>query len=168
MDSNIANPTVISQSSELEEDQNNIKIFTLGFLGVVFSFVAVNFFNRFLLTISYSDFWWSIFFGVIFVILTILQSAFIKSSSKVNLIVFLEVLVPLCLFYRSLYPRPSIALVFGALLFLFFLSLGTNHGAKLLKNSVRVDFILTSRMVIPKAVSAILIFLSASFYVNYC
>ncbi len=161
------NPTVISQSTELEEDRSPLKILLLAFFGVAFSFFMAYFFNKFLLVVNYPDLLWSVFFGGAFIVFTILQVCFIKSLTKLNLIVFFETLAAVAIFYKLLYPRPPLSLVSGALLFLFFLGLGVNHGLKLLENSVRVKFILTAKMIIPKAVTAILIFLTAMLYLNY-
>ncbi len=161
------NPTVISQSTELEEDRSLFKILILALFGAALSFGTVYFFNKFLLITDFRDLLWSVFTGGAFIIFTILQVCFIKSLIKLNLIVFFETLAAIAIFYTRLYPHPPLPLVLGAILFLFFLGLGVNHGLKLLENSVRVKFILTAKMIIPKVVTALLILLTAVLYLNY-
>lgn len=161
------NPTIISQSQELEADRNPLKIIILAVVGMTLSFAAVYFFNRFLLTAGYGDFFRSFLFGGGFLVLTVLQVFTIKSLTKLNFILFLEVLSALAIFYPYFYPQISIPLVAAGFLFFFFLSLGASQGLKLLGNSVKIQSILTAKMIIPKAVTGLLIFLSVILYLDY-
>ncbi len=161
------NPQIISQAKELEEDRNTFKIFLLAVLGVIFIFTAVSTFNLFITTASGSYFLWAIVSSVLFLTLTVLQVFFIKSGVKLFFILFFESALTLIIFYKYLYPKPSLILLSAPILLFIFLALAVNHGSKILSNSIKIHFIPVARTIIPKAVTGLLLFLVILVYLNY-
>lgn len=157
----------MSQSRELEEDRSVIKILILGLVGITLSYFTVYFFNKFLNSVHSSDILLSVIFAFSFSVFTIIQVFLIKSLSKINLIVFLETLAALAVFYPRFYPQTSWILLGAGFILFLFLSLGVGQGVKFLENSIKIKYTLTAKLVIPKVVTGLLIFLSVIFYLNY-
>jgi hypothetical protein len=158
---------VISQSKEPEIDRSLLKIIFLGFFTVGFVFLAVYFFSQYLLLGWLRFFWGTIAAAAAALSLNILNVFFVKSRAKLNLIIFLESLAPLVIFWNKIYPTPSKVLLGGAAVFFVFLLIGASRSAKLLANGLKIQFWFTAKPFLTKAVSGFLIFLSVIFYLYY-
>jgi hypothetical protein len=158
---------IISQSREEEVDQSLLKIIFLGFLSAVFFGAAVYCFNIFLVTAQYLYFWISFFSGGFFVALAVLNSIFIKSNGRLQLITLTETLVAIGIFYQRLYPNISWVLIGAAAVFFVLIFIASGRGMKVLTNSVKIHFLEVAKVVAPKIMTAFLIFLSVVVYLNY-
>lgn len=158
---------IISQAKEPEADRNLSKIIFLGIFSVVSSFLTVYCFNRFLTANSYPFLFWSLFFSWLFIVLLILESLFIKSIWRLNLIIFFSTLSTLFGFYSKIFSKTSTPLLIAAALFFFFIAMAVNRGFKLRANLMKIDFFIFARTVIPKATTAILVFWCFLVYLNF-
>lgn len=161
------NPTIISQSKEAEEDRSIWKIIVLAIVGAGLIFGATYFFNTFLLTANYRILLLSSILGGGFFIVTVLETLFIKSRFKIGVIMLLNSIVPLAVFYPELYPNPSVILLTGSLLLFVFLIFAVTNALKMLSNSLKIRFFSISKAVLSKAVTGLLIFLSVVLYLQY-
>ncbi|MCP6719868.1 MAG: hypothetical protein KJI72_00895 [Patescibacteria group bacterium] len=161
------NPTVISQSKESEEDRSLWKIIILVLFGAGFIFATTYFFNKFLLTADYSRLFFSLLFGGGFLVVMILQIFFIKGRFNMVVVMFLQGITPLIVFYSRIYPSPSLVLIAGSLIFFIFLVFAAVRGQRVLSNSLEIKFFFTARSILPRAVTGLLIFLTIVFYLNY-
>ena len=158
---------IISQAKEPEADRNLIKIIFFGILSIASSFLTIYCFNRFLSTNSYPFLFWSFLFSWFFVVLIILEVLFIKSVFKLNLIILLASLATLFGFYSKIFVNTSSLLLIAAAIFFIFLIMAANRGFKLRTNLIKIDFFLFARAVIPKTITAILIFWCFLIYLNF-
>lgn len=161
------NPKIISQSQELETDKSLLKIFFLGVLAALFSFSAIYSFNQFLLTSRFGYLGWSLVTSTGFLVMVILEVLFIKSLAKLNLLIFLQSVAPLLVFSARLFPKPSYLLLSGAGIFFLLLMMITSQGVRLIANSVKIRFFGLADIILPKAVTALLVFMSVILYLNY-
>lgn len=158
---------VTSQSKEAEIDRSPVKIVLLGVFGVGMSLLVTHFFRSFLATMLPSDFLIWLFAVAAFLIAVALQMVFVKSGGKLSFMMFLNGIAPLAFFTSSLFPNPSVPLLIGAGLFILFLVIGAERGWRILSEGMVVRFGLAVRNMLPKAVTGMLIFLSAVSYLSY-
>lgn len=160
-------PVVISQSSEPEIDKSLPKIIILAIFGIGLSVLSTYFFSEFLVDASLNNFFgW--FFSIIgFFVFVILEAFFVKSSSKIFCIMFLQGVAPLSIFWNNLYPEPLISLLVGGFIYAMFLMISASRGLSILRNSVSIKFFFVSRNMLPKMITGALIFMSIITYASY-
>ncbi|MFA6407173.1 MAG: hypothetical protein WCV80_00505 [Candidatus Paceibacterota bacterium] len=160
-------PQIISQSRIEEADYSAIKIIALALAGIAASVVAVYEIDQFLITFQYAFLWFGLAAFLIFFVVTILHTFFIKHFSIIWGIVFVETLLPLILFAPRISAQFSYALFAGFVVFLFFSITSIMQGRALLKNSVKIRFFQVAKAVTPKLVTGALILASVLFYTEY-
>jgi len=162
------NPAVISQSVEPETDRSILKLVMLGIVGIVSSFFAFYFFNKFLLTADYNFLLWSALIGIFLGVQVILNAFFIKKRSIAKTILFLEALAPLFLFSARIFsPVPSYSLLIAAALFFLFVSRGFSRGHNAVKNGLKIKFFEVAKIITSKFFTGFIIFLSILVYAHY-
>ncbi|MEK7464381.1 MAG: hypothetical protein AAB617_01235 [Patescibacteria group bacterium] len=161
------NPTIISQSKEAEEDRGWFKITLFALLGILSVYAGSYFFNEFLITALYSRFFASVLFFVLFLAFVVLYPFIIKSGVKKGLILLLQAIAALSVFFDRLYPVPNYILLGAGLVLCLFLLSGINRSSQILNNSLSIKFLSATKAGLPKMVTGLLIFLSVLFYLNY-
>ncbi|MFH1162252.1 MAG: hypothetical protein V1696_03185 [Candidatus Jorgensenbacteria bacterium] len=159
--------TVISQSTEEEIDRSVGKVLTLALVGAVLSVITAYAVQLFLTTAETRYLVGGLVAGFFFFIELILESFFVKNRALLKVIAVFQGVVPLVLFSGHLYPVPSIPLIAGVVLMAAFLAGGAGHGAHVLKNSMKVQFVTVTRAFLSKLLTGVLIFVSVLFYLNY-
>lgn len=160
-------PVIISQSREAEVDRSILKIILLAVFGIGLNILAAYMFLQFLSDLKASNFLGWLFVFLCFLILVVLETFFIKSFAKLQVIMFLHGIAPLSLLFSQLYPKPSVLILIGGALFAFFLMEGAGRGWKLLTNSLVIKFSQIARNILPKAIVGALVFASILTYVYY-
>ena len=160
-------PDIIKQSREDERDQSIIKIAVLLFFALLFSVGTIFFFFQFLDTARIPFLFLSLGTAILTLGATLLNAILIKNEIVVSIIALAQGIVPLVLFGDRIYPTPSFVLLGGALLFGILLLLASLRGAHALKQLTSVRFFQVSHIVVPRAITALLIFLSVLVYLAY-
>ncbi|MEK7513210.1 MAG: hypothetical protein AAB601_03340 [Patescibacteria group bacterium] len=160
-------PVIVSQSKEAEADTSIVKLTVLGLFGAAANFLAVYEADRFFVSANGGYAWGAVAAGVFFGIFAVLASVFVKNRSLLKSIVFLWSVIPLVLFTEHLLPEPSLILIGAAIVTGGLAAAATARGAKFLAESVEVQFFGVAKNVLPKAVTAFLLMVSALGYLNY-
>ncbi|MDI6734141.1 MAG: hypothetical protein QMD50_01440 [Patescibacteria group bacterium] len=169
MNQNSQNPTIISQSKEIEVDQSFYKIVILGVFAAGLNVAGVYFFNQFLITAESGNLILSLIAGILFLALIILQVFLIKSRFRLGLLMFVEAFAPVVLFYSrfTVFNEIPFPLVIGAVIFFVFLCVASMRGHRTLANSLKIKFWVVAKSVTPKATSGLLLFFAVLIYLNY-
>ncbi len=160
-------PTITSQATEAEVDRNNLKITILGILGIGASILAARIFMALLADLRTDYF---VVWGVsvcVFITLLMLQTIFIKSRTKLQMLMFLQGIAPAVLLFEYFYPAVSFPLFIGIFLSCFFYMIAANRGWTILANSLNIKFSFIAKNTIPKALTGVLIFSSLFAYTYY-
>jgi len=160
-------PTIISQSGAVETDQNFYKVIIFGVIIVLLGIAGVYCFNQFLITAESANFVLSLVASIIFLALVVLQVFFVKSRTRLIFLLFIEAIAPLVIFYSHFLSGFPLPLLIGFGLFFVFLCLGIIRGRRILANSLKVNFWIVAKSVIPKATSGLLLFFAILVYLNY-
>ena len=99
----IQNPTIISKAKDAEEDRSILKISILALFGAGFIFAAGHFFNTALLSPTRLQLFLSIFFSVGFLVITALQSAFVKHRGLFLCLALFDSVALLAAFYEIIF-----------------------------------------------------------------
>ncbi len=159
---------ILKQSKEPEEDRSPTKALILFFLGIASSVGVFYFFTRFIISLTFFDFFGFFLSLVLFLILSSLIVVFIKSSKWLKIITGIISLAPLVfVFGNHLYPKTSYTLLTGGFIFLFFYLLGTSQGHRYLQNGLKFRFFKFLHQVFPKVFLGLLIFLMLILYFGY-
>ena len=157
----------VSKVSEIEKDKSILKIVILAVFGIAITALSVFFFGNFLMKLNPGDLIFWFVFSLFSISLLILQASFVKSAFWLKCIAFLHGIVPLFVFWKNIYPNPSIPLITGSVVFGLLLASAASKGRKIAMNGFSLKVSLVARNTIPRAVSALLIFLSIITYVSY-
>jgi len=161
------NPEIVRQAREDERDQSIIKITLLSLFAFLFSFGTIFFFVQFL-EAARLPFLLLAFGGAVFALgMTLLNAVLIKNEIVVGIVALVQGFIPLALFGERIYPNPSLVLLGGSLLFGILLLLASLRGARALKQLMSVRFFQVSHIVTPRAITALLLFLSVLIYLAY-
>lgn len=160
-------PTITSRSNEAEIDRNNLKIAILALVGVAASVFSAMVFLEVLsnLRVDYFLAWAGIV--VLFMMLVMLQTVFIKSQGKLQAIMFLQGIAPAVVVLEYIFPVVSAPVFAGLFAFSIFLMAGANRGWQILGNSLSIKFSFIAKNTLPKAITGILIFSSLLAYTHY-
>lgn len=158
---------VISESREAETDRSVWKIILLGLLGIAASVASVAGFGRILSGLNYFYFWPTLIAFTLFVVFSILQIFLVKGLGKLAIIVFLESVAPLALFWDKLSPHFPVFLTLGSAVLFIFLFAAARRGRKVLENSIEMNFFETSKSFLSKITTGFLIMFSVLLYLNY-
>lgn len=109
----------------------------------------------------------AVVFSIGFLVVILLYIFFLHNKRVTVLLALLVSFAPLVLFHSKFGILPSIALVMGSLVFFAFLVLGIRRGKVVLRNSVKVKFLLVARPALPKIITGLLLFLMVVFYLSY-
>ena len=146
-------------TTEAEIDKSRPKIIALAVIGMIFSFSFGYFLKLFILESRQDYFFFSLaaFFG--FLTFFLLNAFFIKSASRLSLIIFLESLALLAAFFDKL----SMTLAAGALLsFLFFL-LAWQSGRSELGSALKIRFWRVGKRILPKVIAGLALFIGVAY-----
>jgi hypothetical protein len=156
-------PVMIGQIvSEAEIDRSLIKIILVGILTIAASFGFAYFFNLSLITLQFRFLPLTIILAVAVLVLIILSIFYIKSFAKLTAIVFLSGVAVLAIFYPDF---PLLAIIGSAVFFIILLS-AYRRGSRMISNSLRLRFFLVAVSIVPRAVTAFLLFAALVFF-NY-
>lgn len=160
-------PTITSHATEAEIDRNNIKIFILAALGIGASMLSARIFMAFLSDIR-TDYFavWAVSVCV-FVTFIMLQTMFVKSQTKLQVIMFLQGIAPTAVLFKYLYPSVSLSLFMGIFASAVFYMIAAHRGWTILANSLSIKFSFIARNTIPKAMTGLLIFSALFSYAYY-
>jgi hypothetical protein len=162
-----ANPTVIRQSEESEEDRSFWKVLILAALGAAGAFFSFFLFDKFLVEGNLVRLLGSVIFATIFLSFFILQVLFTKSRAKIIFLGFVQAFAPIFLFTDHLYPVPSILLITAFAVFFILLVAGAVRGERELANSLNIKFFSVAKGIVSRAVAGMLIAFSVILYLAY-
>lgn len=142
--------------NEVEIDRSLVKIIILAIIGIIFSFFFGYFLKLFIIENRWDFFISSFSFALGFLTIFFLNVFFIKNFSRSALIIFLESLAFLSVFYDWLSPK-----IIGAAFLSFLILLwGDYAGKEELKNMLKIKFWRVGKKVLPKAITALALFSS--------
>lgn len=160
-------PQIVSQAQFEETDYSAAKIVLFALMSIVSGMAMVYEFDQFLLTSQYAFLLFSIVAACAFVVMNVLNAFFLKRLSIVWGVVFLESVGPLALFAARMDGAVPYALLAGFAALLFFVFSGIARGKGILKNSIKIKFFQTARVITPRLVTGILIIASVIAYTEY-
>lgn len=160
-------PVIISQSREAEVDRSILKILLFAFFGIGLNVLSVYLFTQFLLTLTLRNFLSWFITAIVFFVFVVLQTIFIKSFAKLQLVMFLHGIAPVSLFLSNIYPNTSMVIVIGVVVFALSLMNSSGRGLKMLANSLTIKFFQIARAILPRAMTGMLLFLSLLTYFYY-
>lgn len=160
-------PIVMARTTEAEVDRSILKIVLIALAGAGLSLLSVKLFLNFAFNIRPEFLFLWLASAIAFLVVILLETLFVKSSAKLFGIMFVQAIIPLGLFWESVYPSVSIPLLIGFILFLFFLAFGSHKGWRFLSESTAIRFSFMSKIVLPKAILGMMIFLMSVLYVQY-
>jgi len=148
--------------SEAEIDRSIVKIILIGFFIIAACFGFAYFLNLFFKTLQFGFLLLGLALAVLALILIILSVFYIKSFNKLAAITFLSALLSLAVFY----PDFSNLIIISAFVLFIFLLLAYYRGFKLINNLIQLRFFLVASSILPKALTAFVIFAIIVFF-NY-
>ncbi len=164
---NLLNKTTMEEA--VESDRSIYKIIVLAALGIISSFIFGYFLKLFISDGRFNFLLFSFLGATGFLIVFLLNVFFVKSASKIKLIIFLESLAFLAgaliapfasLSATVFYNKSSINIAIGALAS-FLIFLWANHGGRTeLNEMLKIRFWRICKKVIPKAIMALALFAS--------
>lgn len=160
-------PTITSRSNEAEIDRNNFKIVILALVGIAASVFSAIVFLEVLSNLRADYFFAWIGIVVFFLILVMLQTMFVKSRGKLQIIMFLQGIAPAVVVSEYIFPTISVPVFVGLFAFSFFLMAGANRGWQILANSLFIKFSFVAKNTLPKAITGVLLFSSLLAYTHY-
>ena len=143
---------------ETDVDRSIVKVAIMGVLGVLSAGVLGFFLNLFIEGNSGAGNAAG-FFGIVFLVLFLLQALFLKSEKIINLILFLESLGISAFFFN----RFSLAILSAWFFLLFFLWEAARAGRQELDNRLKISFFHIDRRATYKAITALSIFISIAY-----
>ncbi|MBI5079639.1 hypothetical protein HZB06_03190 [Candidatus Wolfebacteria bacterium] len=146
-----------------EVDWSILKIVVLAIIGVSFAFLSGFFLNLFMSNGQWNFLAFSFACLLIFLTFFLLNVFFIKALWRINLIIFLESLAFLAGFYAIFVSSPMFFLIAGAAIFAV-LTLANYAGWQELHNMIEIRFWRIAKLVLPKAVLGVAIFISVIYY----
>lgn len=149
--------------SEAEVDRSLVKIILIGVLTVAASFGFAYFFNLSLAMLQFRFLPLAILLVIILLVLAILSNFYIKSFAKLTTIVFLSGVAVLAVFYPDF---PLLVIIGSVVFFIIFLS-AYRRGSRMISNSLRIRFFLIASSILPRAVTALLLFAALVFFHHY-
>ncbi len=158
-------PSVVSQSRIEETDFNIAKIIILAIFSIGTSVAMMYEFGEFLSSFQYAFLWFGVITLLMFLVLNILNTFFIKRFSILAGIVLLEAGLPV-LFFMDRIKTEAWPIAIGFTLFFIFILWGMQRGRSHLANSVKIKFFSIAKTVTPKLVTGVLIGVSVIFYMN--
>ena len=162
----------IQQTSKHSENKSNsfapLKMISVGMLGVLSSIGTIGYVEKFLAEGTIESLARSMIFGAIFLVVVNLEAVILKKGTLMFLFALLQGALPLVLFYdRFSKHRLPIILLVGAGLCVLYQFTGLIRGKGIAENSLRVKFFHIARVVVPKAITGLLILVSALMYSTY-
>lgn len=148
--------------NETEIDRSIIKITILATLGIALAFFFGYYLKVFFVAGDWNQFWIASLLALGFLIIFLLDVFFIKSLQWIAIVIFLESGALLAGFYDQF----SKSLLAGALLAALILFLAHFSGHSEMKNLLKIKFWRVSKIVVPKALAAIALFVSIAYYAN--
>ncbi len=157
---------VVSQSKDEERDRL-WKVAVLAVVGLAGNLLAISALKTFLATATSELLF--VIAGAAFIGITVfvLQALFVKSPLLLRLVVLIETLIPLTLFFEHLSSGQSWVLWGAAALFFFFANMGSVRGVHQAAGNISIRFFDIARTVIPKVLTGMLIFMIALVYLTY-
>ena len=143
-------------TSQVEGDKSIAKIIILAAVVIILSFLFGYFLKSAVLNGNTGDFILPFSAASLFLVFYFLNILFIKSVWRTNLIVLLESLAFLVVFYNML----SFNLLLGAFAAFLVLLWGSYAGRNELENMMKIKFWRISKRVIPKGIFALALFIS--------
>lgn len=148
--------------NEAEVDRSITKITVLAIVGVVLAFFFGYYLKIFLAAGDWSLLWITSLLALGFLSFFLLNVFFIKSLARATLIIFLESGAVLAGFY----DRLSIDLAIGGAALAVLLFWSVYSGQTEMKNLLKIKFWRIGKIVVPKAVAAVALFVSIAYYAN--
>lgn len=161
------NLQIIKQSQEEEIDRSPIKIIFLAIAATALTVITVYFFNAFLLTAAYNKLFLSLFFGGLTASFAVLLTLFVKKMIYIVFIGLLQFTAPLVIFSEFFYNRFFYILLIGALIALLFFISTVGFGLRTVRNSLKIHFFQTAKIIVPRLLTGLIILTSVIFYLNY-
>lgn len=158
-------PSVVSQSRVEETDFSILKIVILALFSIGTSMAMVYEIREFLASFQYAFLWFAVIALLMFLVLNILSTFFIKRFSIIVGIAFLETCLPLVFFLERV-KTDTWPIAIGFFLFFIFVFAGIQKGRSYLKNSITIKFFSTAKMVTPRLVTGVLAGVSIVFYLQ--
>lgn len=168
MDPNIQ---IISETKEIEEDRNWIKILSFLFTNLVVGTAMFYFWGNYLKNLNSVDFLFFVVFLFIFLAVNVLEIFLVKGLAKILLFTFLSLLLPTVVnFFGSFQKLSPTFLRITILVFLicFYLVFdGKRKARSILNNSLEIKFFFISKNLLRKAINGLLLFLIFMAYLVY-
>jgi len=155
-DNNNSRGLLNKDNVEAEVDKSIAKIIIMAIVSAVFSFLFGYFLKQFMLDGQSSFLLFSFLAALGFLSVFLLMTFFVKSAWRINLIIFLNVLVLTAPFY----DRLSKNICLGLLVSFLFLIWANYNGRQELHNMLKIRFWRISKKTVPKAIAALAIFVS--------
>lgn len=159
----LSQATIQRPGEEAEVDRSLIKILFFGLITVAANGAAIYGFKSFLETFNYFFLFLALIAGLIFLTAAALNVLFIKSFTKIFLIILLAVVLPVLLFY----PDFSMVVIAGAAVFLAWSVSASQRAFNIAVNSVKVKFFSVVGPALAKTITGLLLFATAIFFVKY-
>lgn len=157
----LANNSLTSgNGNEVNVDKSISKIIFLAILGGIFLAIFGYFLKLVFLRGEFNFFLLMILSATVFLIIFLLQSVFIKSLRRINLIIFLECLALFGSFYDK-FLTPAIS--YGAIAVFLILIWANRNGVREMENMLKINFWRVSKIVLPKSIMGLAIFSSFVF-----
>lgn len=160
-------PTVISESKEAEVDSKLWKRILLTVVGSCLSALMVALWNQLLARADFSLFIPVLIVGGLYVAVVLLESFFVKSGWRLWLMALIQSVVPIVMYGPAFFANISIAMIGGVAALTLLTGAGLVSGARALEEAMKIRFFTVAKIVTPKVVTGIAIFLSAVLYVQY-
>ena len=159
--------TVLTQSKDEEREGKWWKVLSLALVGTGANLLATSALERYLASATSELLFIIAGGGLIGLTVFVLQALFVKRAWLLRLIVFVESIAPIVLFTDRLFPSLSVVLLAAAGAFFFFANMGSMRGLRYAATSMSIHFFEAARMVIPKAMTGALLFMTALIYLTY-
>jgi hypothetical protein len=158
-------PSVVSQSRIEETDFNIAKIVILALFSIGTSMAMMYEIGEFLSSLQYAFLWFGVITFLMFLVLNILNTFFIKRFTILASIILLETVLPTVFFFDRIKTEVW-PLAIGFSLFFIFVLAGARQGKSHLANSIKVKFFSITKLVTPKLVTGALVGVSIVFYMQ--